>query len=173
VLPQDNSLTLTAFKQRRIGGAWLPEPWASRLTVEGGGNVLVDERDLWPQGRFATTNLVVSAKFIHDHPKRVTALVEGLYRSITYLNSNPVEAQQVANDALTEITGKRLAAGVVSQAWLHMTFTLDPLASTLKTSADRARSLGLLSSADLGGLYYLVPVNRVLLEHQEGAVKGL
>ncbi|HKW07379.1 MAG TPA: ABC transporter substrate-binding protein [Candidatus Dormibacteraeota bacterium] len=50
ILPQDNSQTLTAFKQGQIDGAWVPEPWASRLVVEGHGKVLVDERDLWPQG---------------------------------------------------------------------------------------------------------------------------
>jgi len=34
VLPQDNAQTLIAFKQGLIDGAWLPEPWASRLIIE-------------------------------------------------------------------------------------------------------------------------------------------
>ncbi len=33
-----------------IDGAWVPEPWATRLVLEGGGHVLVDEADLWPDG---------------------------------------------------------------------------------------------------------------------------
>src|SRR5207237_183925 len=68
VVPQDNAQTLTAFKQGQIAGAWLPEPWASRLVVEGGAKVLVDERDLWPQGRFVTTNLIVRSDFLAAHP---------------------------------------------------------------------------------------------------------
>jgi len=173
VLPQDNSQTLTAFKQGQIDGAWLPEPWASRLIVEGGGRVLVDERDLWPQGRFVTTNLIVSTAFLRDHPKRVKALLEGLYAANAYLNSIPDEAQKVTNDAVAEITGKKLAAGVVSAAWPHMTFTLDPLADTLKTSADHAHSVGLLAGVDVRGLYDLKLLNEVLAEHKQPPVSGL
>jgi NitT/TauT family transport system substrate-binding protein len=164
---------LTAFKQGKVDGAWVPEPWASRLVVEGNGNVLVDERDLWPQGKFVTTDLVVRTDFLQAHPKRIQALLEGLHRSIAYLNSNAADAQSVTNDALAELTSKKLASGVVSAAWQHMTFTLDPLASTLKTSADHAHSLGLLANVNLKGLYDLAPLNAVLAAHNEPPVAGL
>ena len=81
ILPQDNAQTLTAFKQGQIDGAWLPEPWASRLVVEGNGKILVDERDLWPQGKFVTTDLIVRTDFLQAHPKRIQALLEGLYQA--------------------------------------------------------------------------------------------
>ncbi|HSS95099.1 MAG TPA: ABC transporter substrate-binding protein [Candidatus Dormibacteraeota bacterium] len=173
ILPQDNSQTLTAFRQGKIDGAWVPEPWASRLVVEGGGTVLVDERDLWPQGQFDTTNLIVSTTFLHSHPKRIKALLEGLYESVAYLNADTADAQKLTNDAVAEITGSRLAAGVVSAAWAHMTFTLDPLATTLKVSADHSRSVGLLGSVDLHGMYDLTLVNQVLAEHGLPGVRGI
>lgn len=173
VLPQDNSQTLTAFKQAKIDGAWVPEPWASRLVVEGGGSVLVDERDLWPQGKFDTTNLIVSTRFLRDHPKRVKALLEGLYQSVDYLNSNSSDAQALTNDVLGELTGKKLANGVVSASWPHMAFTLDPLAASLKTSAEHAHSVGLLGSVDLRSLYDLALLNQVLAAHNQPAVSGL
>ena len=173
VLPQDNSLTLTAFKQGQIDGAWVPEPWASRLVIEAGGKVLVDERDLWPQGRFVTTNLVVRTDVLQAHPKRIAALLEGLYQAVAYLNANPAAAQSLTNDAVGEITGKKLAAGVVSAAWPHLTFTLDPLPATLKTSADHAHEVGLLASVNLKGLYDLTLLNQVLAAHNEPTVRGL
>src|ERR1700738_1291249 len=173
VLPQDNSQTLTAFKQGQIDGAWVPEPWASRLVIEGKGKVLVDESDLWPQGKFVTTNLLVRTDFLQAHPKRIKALLEGLYQPVTYLNPSPSEAQTLTNDAVAEITGKKLAAGVVSAAWPHLTFTLDPLPATLKASADHAHSVGLLPSVDLKGLYDLTLLNQLLAAHNEPAVKGL
>ncbi len=173
VLPQDNAQTLTAFKQGQIDGAWVPEPWASRLVVEGGGKVLVDERDLWPSGQFVTTNLIVSKQFLDAHPKRTKALLEGLYQATQYINANPTDAQAVTNDAVAEITGKKLATGVVSAAWPHMSFTLDPLAPTLKASADHAHSLGLLVSVNLNGLYDLALLNQVLAVHGQPAVSGL
>ena len=58
VIPTDNATTLTLFKKGDIDGAWVPEPWASRLVLEGGGKVLVDEKDLWPGGQFVTTNII-------------------------------------------------------------------------------------------------------------------
>jgi NitT/TauT family transport system substrate-binding protein len=173
VLPQDNSLTLTAFKQGQIDGAWVPEPWASRLVIEGGGKVLVDERDLWPQGKFVTTNLVVRTDFLQAHPKRIAALLDGLYQSVAYLNANPAAAQSLTNDAVGEITGKKLATGVVSAAWPHLTFTLDPLPETLKTSADHAHGVGLLANVDLKGIYDLSLLNQVLAAHNEPPVRGL
>jgi len=173
ILPQDNAQTLTAFKQGQIDGAWVPEPWASRLVVEGKGKILVDERDLWPQGQFATTNLLVRTDFLQAHPKRIKALLEGLYQAVAYLNSNPADAQAISNDAVAEITGKALASGVVSAAWPHLAFTLDPLAATLKTSADHAHGVGLLAAVDLKGLYDLSLLNQVLAEHKQPPVNGL
>jgi NitT/TauT family transport system substrate-binding protein len=173
VLPQDNSQILTSFKQGQIDGAWVPEPWASRLVIEGVGKVLVDERDLWPQGKFVTTNLVVRTDFLQAHPKRIAALLEGLYQSIAYLNDNPAAAQSLTNDAVGEITGKKLAAGVVSAAWPHLAFTLDPLPATLKTSADHAHAVGLLASVDLKGVYDLRLLNQVLAAHNQQPVQGL
>ena len=172
VVPQDNSLTLNAFKARQIDGAWLPEPWASRLVLEGGGRVLADERDLWPDGKFVTTDLIVATQFLRDHPKRIKALLEGLYATVTFLNANAAQAQSIANSAVASITGKKLADGVVSAAWPHMAFTLDPLAATLQTSADHAHSLGLLRDPNLNGLYDLALLNEVLAEHNEPAVPG-
>ena len=107
------------------------------------------------------------------HPKRIKALLEGLYQAVTYLNSNPTEAQALTNDTVAQITGKKLASGVVSAAWSHLAFTIDPLAPTLKASADHAHSVGLLPSADLKGLYELGLLNQVLVAHQQPVVSGL
>ncbi len=57
ILPQPNAQTLETFRAGEIQGAWVPEPWATRLVLEGGGSVLVDERTLWPDGR------------VRDHPR--------------------------------------------------------------------------------------------------------
>ena len=173
VLPQDNSQTLVAFRQGQIDGAWVPEPWASRLVVEGGGHVLVDERDLWPRGEFVSTNLVVRTDFLRAHPRRIKSLLEGLFQSIAFLNANGAASQQVANDAVGQITGKKLGAGVVTASWPHLSFTLDPLASTLKVSAQHAQAVGLLPGVDLHGLYDLGLLNQVLASHQQATVAGL
>ena len=54
----------------KIDGAWVPEPWASRLVLDGGGKVLVDEKTLWPGGKFVTTHLIVRTEFLEKYPAR-------------------------------------------------------------------------------------------------------
>ena len=58
----------TPFKTGDIEGAWVPEPWATRLVTEGGGKILVDEATLWPKGQYVTTQLIVTTSFLKAHP---------------------------------------------------------------------------------------------------------
>src|SRR5437773_4129631 len=76
IIPTDNPTILTLFKQGKIDGAWVPEPWATRLIVEGNGRVLVDERNLWPDGKFVTTNVVVRKAFLDAHPDLVNKFLQ-------------------------------------------------------------------------------------------------
>ncbi len=173
VVPQDNAQTLQAFRAGQIDGAWVPEPWATRLVLEGGGRTLVDERDLWPQGHFVTTQLVVRTAFLQQHPDVVERLLEGQMRANEFVNQQPVDAQQLANEAIGEITGKKLSDQVVATAWQHLTFTDDPIASSLRDAAEHAAAVGLLKSVDLRGIYALGPLNRELALAGQSAVDGL
>src|SRR5690242_19929153 len=42
--PTENAQTLKLFQDGKLDGAWLPEPWASRLVLTAGAKVLVDEK---------------------------------------------------------------------------------------------------------------------------------
>ena len=77
ILPTPNATTLESFKQGLIDGAWVPEPWYSRLVNEAGGTVLVDEATLWPEGQFVTTHLIAATEFLEDNPKTVQKLLRG------------------------------------------------------------------------------------------------
>jgi NitT/TauT family transport system substrate-binding protein len=165
ILPQENSQTLEAFKSNAISGAWVPEPWATRLVQEGGGTVLVDERSLWPNGRFVTTHLVVSTSFAKKHPEAVRELIEGQVAANQFIAANPDDAKQTVNDALEKYTGKGIAPAVIDAAWTNLTFTNDPIASSLLSSARHAQELGLLESSKLDRIYDLTMLNHVLTEH--------
>lgn len=162
VLPQDNPQTLETFRGGQIDGAWVPEPWATRLVEEGGGKILVDERTLWPEGRFVTTQLVVRTEFLRRHPGAVRKLVAGQVRADEFVNAHPAEAQRLVNQGITRLTGKGLPEGVVRGAWARMQFTNDPVASSLVQSARHAEAVGLLDRVDLEGIYDLSMLNQVL-----------
>jgi len=173
ITPQDNPDTLAAFQQGSIDGAWLPEPWATRLIQEGGGHVLVNEADLWPEGQFVTTHLVVATGYLEDHPENVRALISGLLDAIDVTNGDPAEAETVTNDGIEADTTNRLDDETIAAAWKNLTFTPDPIASSLEKSKDDAVEVGLLDDVDLDGIYDLSILNELLKDRGEQEVDGL
>jgi NitT/TauT family transport system substrate-binding protein len=162
VIPQENSQTLETFVSGEIAGAWAPEPWAARLVVEGKGTVLVDERDLWPQGRYVTTHLIVRTTFLKSHREAVKALLKGQIEANDFVNKKPQEAQTLVNDHIGKVMGKKLSNEVVAKAWGNLAFTNDPIASSLNEMAENARKVGLLEESSLAGIYDLSLINEIL-----------
>jgi NitT/TauT family transport system substrate-binding protein len=173
IIPQANADTLTQFAAGEIDGAWVPEPFLTRLQQESGGKVLVDEKTLWPNGAFVTTHLVVAKKFLDEHPDAVLGLIKGEAEAIEYAKTNSADAQKAANAEIEKVTGKPLKDAVLAAAFQNLTFTLDPIASSLQKSAQDASDAGLLQDTNLNGIYDLTLVNRVLKDDGQPEVKGL
>ena len=164
VVNVENAEALTLFREGELDGAWVPEPWATRLILEGGGHVLVDERDLWPDGEFVTTHLIVATGFLEERPEVVSGLLNGLVDTIDTINADPTAAATATNDGIEAITQNRLADETITGAFENLAFTVDPIASSLQGSADDAIAVGLLEEVDLEGIYDLTLLNEILAE---------
>jgi NitT/TauT family transport system substrate-binding protein len=162
ILNQENSQTLDTFKADKIDGGWVPEPWASRLVEDGGGKVLVDEKTLWPGGQFVTTHLVVTQKFLAAHPQTVESLIKGLLESTDKVATKSQDVQDAVNAAIKAETGKALKPAILTSAFNNLTPTVDPIASSLSTSAKNAVAVGVSKEADLKGIYDLTILNKLL-----------
>jgi NitT/TauT family transport system substrate-binding protein len=173
IKPQSNSDAVNAFKQGEIDGAWLPEPYATQLQ-QAGGKVLVDEKSLWPNQEFVTTNLVVKTDYLKQYPGTVTALLKGLLAAEKAIKDDPAKAQTETNAGIKQITGTAIDTSVLQTAWSHVDFTVDPVASSLITGAAHAKSVGLLTgdTGDLKHVYDLKPLNALLKADGEDQVKG-
>jgi NitT/TauT family transport system substrate-binding protein len=170
IRPEDNAVTLQAFEQHQIDGAWVPEPWATRLVTDGGGKVLVDERALWPQGRFATTELVVRTDYVKAHADVIQALLEGQVDAVGLIQSDPTRAEQLVAQGIQAATGQSLRATLITASFAAITFTNDPIGSSLRTQAQEAHQLGLLASARVNGIFDVRILNRVLRARGKPAV---
>jgi NitT/TauT family transport system substrate-binding protein len=170
ILPQPNSQAVEALQAGAIDGAWIPEPYASQAISKGGAHVLVDERDLWPNGRYVTTQLIVRTAFLQEHPDLVRALLEAQVEANDAVNADGAAAQQVVARQLKAITGSAIDPEVLASAWQNLVFTNDPIAASLLTSAQRAEKLGLLEDVSLDGLYDLTLLNQVLAVKEESPV---
>ena len=165
ILPLDNPGILDLFRQSRIDGAWVPEPWASRLEIEGAGRLLVDERELWPNGQFTTAVVIVSTKLLSGHPDVVRAWLRAHVRITQWELTHPSEARALVNTEIKRITGKDLPPATLERAWSRMVPTYDPLTGTLQRSADSAFAAGFFKERpDLRGLVDVRPLNAVLAE---------
>jgi len=173
IVAQENAQTLETFTVGEIDGAWVPEPWATRLVQDGGGRVLVDERTLWPDGEYVTTHLIVRTDYLEAHPDIVRALLAGHLEANNLVNSDPTEAQTLTNQGIEKITSKALNATLIEASWKNLTFTVDPIAASLKASAGHASAVGLLDPVDLTGIYELGPLNELLRQAGEPEVSGL
>ncbi|GGT24343.1 lipoprotein [Streptomyces kurssanovii] len=169
VVRTDNKVTPDAYKSGSIDGAWVPEPTASKLVSEG-AKVLLDESDLWPDKKFVITNIIVSQKFLKEHPDVVEAVLRGSVKTNAWINADPDRAKASANTKLQELTGKPLGDAVIDSAWPSISFLDDPLAATLNVQAQHAVKAGLLKKPELKGIYDLTTLNKVLKAEGRGEV---
>ncbi|HEY3734055.1 MAG TPA: ABC transporter substrate-binding protein [Streptosporangiaceae bacterium] len=157
-----NSDAVLEFKSGQIAGGWEPAPYDIEMVADG-GHVLVDEASLWPSGQFVTTNLVVTSKFLKAHASTVSDLLKGQIDSNNYIHQDQAAAESAANAELAKLTGKSLDASVVKASFQQITFTNDPIPSSLAADAQHAVKVGLLTPvSNLPGLYNLSPLNALL-----------
>ncbi|SLK03660.1 ABC transporter substrate-binding protein [Arthrobacter sp. P2b] len=177
--PTENAQTLKLFQDGKLDGAWLPEPWASRLVLTAGAKVLVDEKDLWDgslsgkPGEFPTTILIVNQKFAAEHPDTVKALLKGHVKSVEWLNkAADAEKASVINAALKEAAGAELKADVIDRSLKNIVFTVDPLAGTYEKLLADGVAAGTTKQADINGIFDLTALNGVTAEKTSAAGLG-
>jgi NitT/TauT family transport system substrate-binding protein len=163
VTPIANADILSLMQTGRLDGAWVPEPWVTRLLDEAGGRIFVDERDLWPGGRFPSAVLVVSESLRRRAPELVAKLVTAHKVETEWTAMYPGEAQKLVARALERYAKTSLPPAILTEAWGRLAFSSTIETAALLQIARRARQLGYLpESGDPAGAIdgrYLVPAN--------------
>jgi NitT/TauT family transport system substrate-binding protein len=144
VLPLANADILALMKQKQLDGAWVPEPWTTRLIHEADGTILVDERDRWPDKHFPITVLVVTRKLASDHPEIVQKLVNANRQTVQWIQAHRDEARQLVDDGLLKWARKRLPPAVLDEAWTRVAVTDRLDAAALQKQLSDSRALGFL-----------------------------
>jgi NitT/TauT family transport system substrate-binding protein len=157
-----NSDAVLAFTSGKIAGGWEPAPYDAEM-VAAGGHVLVNEATLWPQGKFVTTQLVATQSFIKEHPSVIGGLLKGQIQANSLIASSKSAAEAAANAELQSLSGKSLKPAILAAAFKEVTFTNDPITSSLLIDAQHAVAVKLLTPVkNLKSLYDLGPLNKQL-----------
>jgi NitT/TauT family transport system substrate-binding protein len=165
-----NADILTLFVKKELDGAWVPEPWATRLVKEANGRILVDERDLWPPGKFVTAHIIVRPDYLKENPDVIKKLVAAHVNETQWINDNKEQAIKEFNIQLKKLTGKELPVDVLAESLTRLEFTYDPIKGSLFKSANDAYDLGFLAKGEarpnLNGIYDLALLDQVLSENE-------
>jgi len=166
VIPAKNADILTLMLKKEIDGAWVPEPWGAKIIKETNSRIFVDERDLWPQGKFVTAHIIVSTKYLQNNPDVIKKLLVAHVDKTQWINQNKEEFSKVFNAELEKITGKTIPEDEFQEALSRMEITYDPVKESLFKSASDAFDIGFLGDTrpDISKIYDLKLLNEVLEE---------
>ncbi|MDO5619226.1 ABC transporter substrate-binding protein [Kocuria sp.] len=152
ITPMPSGQALQTFRQGAIDGFWGPQPWVTRMVQEENGKVLVDERDLWPDGKYPTTVLAVRTEFLQQHPQTVEKVLIGLEDSVEYLNSADTdEVIETLNTGLENARTEPLDPQTIEGSLEAMEWTTDPMESTYPTLLENGVQAGTTQEASLDG----------------------
>ena len=166
ILPVKNQDILTLFLKKELDGAWVPEPWGEKLIKEGNGKLFLDERTLWPGGKFVTANILVSPEYLRSNPDVIKKLLEAHVNETQWINNHKEEALKTFNVELKKLTGQTIPDDQLKEAFSRLELTYDPLQETLIKSANDAFEIGFLGKTkpNLSGIFDVNVLNQVLKE---------
>ncbi len=138
VIPTDNPDQLNLFKQGNVDAVWTVEPWVSRLEMESGAKVFLEQKDT------ITTVLVSSAKFLHDHHDLAKKFAQAHAELTDWIQKNPEEAQKILREELAAETTRAMSPELVAKSWKRLQFTTEISQAPLEQFVGDAQRAGFM-----------------------------
>jgi NitT/TauT family transport system substrate-binding protein len=166
VIPAKTADIVSLMIKKEIDGAWVPEPWGAKLIKEANAKVLVDERDLWPNGQFVTAHIIARTDYIEKNPDVIKKLLGAHIDMTSWINNNRNEALQIFNAELNKLMGQTIPEDELREGISRIELTYDPIKESLFKAANDAFDIGFLGKTrpNLSEIYDLEILNEVLKE---------
>jgi NitT/TauT family transport system substrate-binding protein len=164
VIPAKTADIVSLMIKKDIDGAWVPEPWGAKLIKEANAKVLVDERDLWPEGKFVSAHIIARTDYIEKNPDIIRKLLEAHVDMTTWINNNSEEALQIFNAELNKLMGQTIPEDEFREGVSRIELTYDPIKESLFKAANDAYDIGFLGKTrpELSEIYDVNILNEVL-----------
>jgi ABC-type nitrate/sulfonate/bicarbonate transport system substrate-binding protein len=163
-----------ALAAGRLDAAYLDPVTAVRLWLASHGSLLKVVAGAASHGRSASAVLVVTQRLLARQPALAVALLKGHILASQLLIADPVRARPAVGTELAALLGHGIPARKLARSFRQVSYTNDPLASSVLAQARHATAAGLLGPlpVSLAGLYRLGPLNKLLRSAGEPAVPG-
>jgi NitT/TauT family transport system substrate-binding protein len=151
IVPTANPDQLPLFQQGRLDAVWTVEPWVSRLVLEAGGKIHLEQPDA------VTTILVSSVQLLRQRPALAENLRAAHVELSAWLVAQPDEAREIVRAGLSAETKREMSIALVAAAWGRLHFTDQVAPAALESFVRDAQSAGFMRDA--------IPLDR-LFSHQ-------
>lgn len=168
------------FQNKMIDGAWVPEPIPTILIQQTNGKIFVNERDLWPDGKFVTGNIIVRTDYLMENPDIIKNFLNVHIDETSWINhqlsntnnttrdgKHESEILSAFNNELMNITGKTYPDNQLAEALYKIEFTTDPLPQSLHQIIKDTQDLGIIKmglnwNVEFDKIYDLTLLDEVL-----------
>ncbi|SHJ78285.1 aliphatic sulfonate ABC transporter substrate-binding protein [Propionispora hippei] len=161
----DNPDIKTLLDQGAVDAALVPEPWGTRLIKEVKANLVLDEKQVWRNGKYTTAVVIARTSFIKEHPDLVEKFLRTHVELTSYINENQAQAQETLNDQIKAITQKPLGKDLLADSFKRLTVTYDPQKESVIGFSKLSAAAGFVKEEpDLKNLFNFTILNKVLKE---------
>lgn len=116
IAPTKNPDQLSLFRAGTLEAAWTVEPWVSRLELEAGGKIFLEDYNS------VTTVLAASTETLAKRKRLLNAFVEAHGELTAWINAHPDEAKRLLQRALTRETHAEFPQRIVNNAFPRIRF---------------------------------------------------
>ncbi len=147
ILPTQNADQLTLFAKGDVDAVWTVEPWVSRLELEAGGHIFLDEKET------TITLLAARAAFLKDEPELARKLLEAHRELTDWIIANPDEARPLIKAELKALTTAAPSDALLDKALSRVVLTNEISRPSLDLMVKNAQDAGFLGAVpNLDGL---------------------
>jgi len=138
VLPTANADQLGLFQRGELDAVWTVEPWASRLQLEAGAKVYLEQNDV------VTTVLVARSAALKEQPELIAKFARAHRELTIWIQGHPEEAKTLVQKELTAELKHGLKPALIDASWKRLTFSTDLNLNSIETLVNDARALNFI-----------------------------
>lgn len=147
ILPTQNADQLALFQKKEIDAVWTAEPWVTRLELEAGGKIFLQDKDT------NVTLLAASAAFVKSQPELAKKLVAAHNELTKWIQEHAAEAKALIKEELTALTTVAPKDELLDKALARVYVTDQISRESLERMVASAQKVGFLKDIpDLGNL---------------------
>lgn len=141
------------FRRGQLDAAVVSEPWASRLEMEGEGQVALEWDEVPWEGDLPNTIVVTRGEIVREEPELVQQFLQAQQRAVSYIDDNPSAAAEIIQESIASISEQHLDLEIIESSLTRTQFTSELNEEAVKEMAEISEAAGFIESSSLDGFF--------------------